>query len=528
MSVLLRSCGLFWVGLVSLCLLSVEGSAAEGEAKAKNPALPKLSAVLGQGYGPSSNVYVEGEQRFLKGVVSFRSDGSDGEGVRVEKIVPDKVVVGSLFKYRYLVTNLTGYPLRNVRVNEVISGDFAVANVHPQASDQSANRLVWALDSMDVDERLEFTVEGRSSREGNIVTDGWVEYTTVLREQIQVVQPALEVTTLTPRVGVRCDRIGFKVLVRNVGTSDLTGVEVINQLSSGLLGEGPMAFKVGDLAPGEGRELGGFVTSDQSGEFSIATSARSREGAEEEFVAQFEVAAPVLEMNCVSTAEVYIGRAVEVCLTVTNKGCVAADDTRVLLDLPAFLELKEATVSGRREAGDDTAKATWVWDIGRLGSGKSREICATFTGDRAAFVGFRASGEAYCATSSEASTVTEIKGIPALSTALSDMTDPNPIGNEGVYLVQIKNQGSAEDTNLRLTCTMDERHEFVKVEGPTTSEVNGREVVFAPLERLEPGEIVEWRITLRAAKEGDARFTLSLIPDRMSRPVLETESTTHF
>lgn len=522
----MRNGGMFWAGLVSLYLLMVGVSGAE--AVRKPAGLPKLSSVLGQGYGPSSNVHVEGEQRFLKGVVSFRSDGSDGEGVRVEKVVPDKVNVGDLIKYRYLVTNLTGYPLRNVRLSEVISGDFVIAKIQPQASDQSGGRLVWALDSMEVDEALEFTVEGHSSREGKIVTDGWVEYTTVLREQIEVVQPGLEVTTLTPRVGVRCDRIGFKVLVRNSGTSDLTGVEVINQLSSGLSNEGPTTFRVGNLAPGEGREFGGFVTSDQSGEFSIETSARCREGAEAEFVARFEVAAPELELACVSTAEAYIGRDVEVCLTVTNRGSIAADDTRMRLVVPAFLAFKEGSVSGRREQGDDAVTATWVWDVGRLGSGKSTVICATFTGDHAAFVDFRAIGEAYCADPSEASATSEIKGIAALSTSLSDTTDPNPVGDEGIYVIQIKNQGSAADTNLRLTCTMGEHHEFVKVEGPTTPAVNGHELVFAPLEQLGPGEIVEWRITLKAVKEGDARVTLSLLTDRMTRPVVETESTTHF
>jgi hypothetical protein len=47
----------------------------------------------------------------------------------------------------------------------------------------------------------------------------------------------------------------------------------------------------------------------------------------------------------------------------------------------------------------------------------------------------------------------------------------------------------------------------------------------APVASLGVGQQAEWRVTIRATDEDDARFSVQMTTDRLTKPVQETEAT---
>ncbi|MCD8535060.1 MAG: hypothetical protein LR011_09845 [Verrucomicrobia bacterium] len=57
--------------------------------------------------------------------------------------------------------------------------------------------------------------------------------------------------------------------------------------------------------------------------------------------------------------------------------------------------------------------------------------------------------------------------------------------------------------------------------GPKTVQ----EILMEPLVRIEPRTTVSWRVTVKALKRDDVRFTVRLSSDQLTRPNIDVEST---
>ena len=106
-----------------------------------------------------------------------------------------------------------------------------------------------------------------------------------------------------------------------------------------------------------------------------------------------------------------------------------------------------------------------------------------------------------------------------------DISDPIAVGNNETYVITATNQGSAPDTNIRITCTLENTQQYVSSSGATTGSSAGSTITFAPLATLAPKAQATWRVTVKAVKAGDVRFTAVMNTDQLTRPVQETEAT---
>ena len=94
------------------------------------------------------------------------------------------------------------------------------------------------------------------------------------------------------------------------------------------------------------------------------------------------------------------------------------------------------------------------------------------------------------------------------------------------------NQGSAEDTNIRIQCNLEAAQELVSATGQTAAatavNASARSVTFQPLPRLAVGAKASWRVTVKAKAAGDIRFAVQMNTDELKRPVNETEATNFY
>ncbi|MHC4469223.1 MAG: hypothetical protein ACYSUZ_07715, partial [Planctomycetota bacterium] len=115
--------------------------------------------------------------------------------------------------------------------------------------------------------------------------------------------------------------------------------------------------------------------------------------------------------------------------------------------------------------------------------------------------------------------------ISAILLEVIDLSDPIEVGKDVTYVITATNQGSAPATNILIKALLEKSLEYVGNSGTTGGAVSGDTVSFDPLPALAPKDTATWKIVVKAVKEGDVRFGVTMNSDQLTRDVQETEAT---
>ena len=231
---------------------------------------------------------------------------------------------------------------------------------------------------------------------------------------------------------------------------------------------------------------------------------------------------PIVNLTCEAPSEQYLGRSIVYELTVKTSGTGIARETVIENALPAGTQWVESSDNGKL-VGDKV-----VWEIGDVPATESKTVILTLHASNAGPILNGAVVKSACAQDATVSCKTVMKGIPSILLDVSDVADPTEVGENETYVITVKNQGTASGTGICVNCQMEDNMEYVSSSGPTSSWVEGRDVSFARLDELEPGKDSRWRLVVKATQKGDARFTVQIQSDQLSRPILETEASLFF
>jgi uncharacterized repeat protein (TIGR01451 family) len=104
------------------------------------------------------------------------------------------------------------------------------------------------------------------------------------------------------------------------------------------------------------------------------------------------------------------------------------------------------------------------------------------------------------------------------------------VGQNETYTIVVTNQGSADDTNIKIVCEIPPQMSFVSAGGATPGTAQGNTVTFAPLPRLGPKERATFKVVAKGINTAgndtaDVRFKTTMTTDQTTSPVEETEST---
>lgn len=486
---------------------------------------PAPSQARGGGFGPSYTTVDHNGVQHVKGSMSFPTGVRGHDGLLLEKTVPAEVMVGQTFSYQYNVINLTPYPIHEVMVHDRVTGNFTLDSSSPQASNVSGGVATWNIGELGPRETKTISVTGKAAEEGVITGCGWASYSPILCEPIRVVKANLELVKTGPAKVIICDPIPYTVTVRNTGSSVLTNVKVNDSMDDGLqsaAGGRTASFDIGTLQPGQSRQVSLAATATRTGEFTNVAKATSDQGVEAEDSVTTVVTAPSLSITCNTPEERFVGRPIEVCATVTNSGNAASEGTVVEVNVPAGASFRGAS-SGGQLVGNKV-----VWNLGSVAADGSTEVCANFVGTTVGTLTFNAMANGGCSDPASSSCSTKVSGIPAVLLEVIDIEDPIEVGSNETYEITVTNQGSADDTNIRITCTLEDSQSHVSSGGATSSSVSGKTITFAPLPRLAPRAKAKWTVVTKAVTEGDVRFSVQMDTDNIKRPVNENESTNQY
>ena len=174
------------------------------------------------------------------------------------------------------------------------------------------------------------------------------------------------------------------------------------------------------------------------------------------------------------------------------------------------------------------------WELLNLAAGDVKELSLSARADSPGDYQFISTVSAEGQQSVTASTDVKFIGIPAIALEVRDLKDPVPINEEFVYEITVTNQGTAPASNVRIICELEDSQEYVSSYGESAArlgnkrELEGKimqEIIMEPLVRIDPKKSVNWRVSVRAVKKGDVRFSVRMSSDQFPRPTNDVEPT---
>jgi uncharacterized repeat protein (TIGR01451 family) len=442
--------------------------------------------------------------------------------LQVDKAMPTEVRLDTPFTYVVRVTNLTDMMLTEITITETLSRDFTFQSSEPVARVEQ-DRLIWQIEQLAPRANRSIRITGVATAARQLEYCTAITHTARDCTAIKVVEPTLELVKIAPAEALLCEPIQVEFVVTNTGTGAAHNIQIVDTLPTGLQttdGKGKIVLEAGTLAAGESRRFSIKLRAAKVGTYINKATATSATGLQAESEATLtNVRQPVLTITKSGPRRQFLGRPVTYEMTVTNRGDGPAQNTMIEDIIPPGVTSIEAT------AGAQSSGSKLIWELGTLQPNTSKTVRVSYTPTREGELMATATASAYCAEPVTDSARTAITGIAAARVEVIDLEDPVEVGGTTTYLITVTNEGSAADSNIRISALLDEKLQYVSSAGATAGSIMGRTVSFAPLRTLEPKGKATWRIVVRGLLAGDARVRVTMHTDQLALPVEQTEAT---
>lgn len=112
--------------------------------------------------------------------------------------------------------------------------------------------------------------------------------------------------------------------------------------------------------------------------------------------------------------------------------------------------------------------------------------------------------------------------LPALHIGVYDSEDPLAVGQETVYVVEVRNEGTAACTSLNIGATISDKMEFVAAEGASWE--NGALRFVTPAELPAKQKLV-FKVTCKGKRHGFGKFSLVCQCEEFAKRIVHEEGT---
>lgn len=456
------------------------------------------------------------EGDMTRSTLAFPTGNRETSAILLEKVAPEQVRVGQPYEYKIIVTNLTKQPVGGVMISETLPKGFEFERASIEAQMQNGQNQ-WSIGELGAGESRTIDVAMMPGQVGQASACLAVSYQPSLCVPIAVVQPNL--TLIKQKVKLEaaaedyvylCDQIAYRYVVANTGSGVAKNVVVTEQFPEGLTtADGQTSFTqtIGDMAAGAEKDFAIQLQAARSGEFTSRAIAKSATDTAYSSRVTSVVQEPKLAIDVQAPEWQYLGEPINFTVAVTNVGEVPTRKTLVKLQGPGFTDENNTR------------------EIGVLAPGQTERLNVTLAAAGEADVKLVAGATSLCAKAVTDQAVSQIRRLAALRLEMIDNVDPVRVGENTVYTVQVKNQGSAPATNVALTAQLPKNFEFVTASGDTKIAAEGQNLKFGVIESLAPGAIATWQLEVKAQEKGDTRFEVQMNSDYLNSPVPELEPT---
>ncbi len=385
----------------------------------------------------------------------------------------------------------------------------------------------WFIEELYPEKLVTIKVKARATSEKDIRNCVTANYEVAACIVSNVVAPELSMKTMLEKEFVICalDQTDIRFMVTNSGTAGVKNVVVHANLPEGLTtvdGGKEISVNIGDVGAKQSKEATQRLRVLRPGSYTVQARAVAANNISADS-AQVTITARqgTLGIAAAGPSLEYVGLPTQYDITVNNSGDARIRDVVIEGRIPQGMEFVDASDGGSLQ-GDLV-----VWRMPELPAGQTQRMMVHLRGREPGNFRFVGTARGVCAAEVSEIVNTKLEGVPALLLEVVDTQDPNRVGQEEVYEIQVTNQGSAPENNIRVKCGIEDAERFISATGatPTKAKAGAKTVEFEPLASLAPKETAVWRVAVRCVAPADVRFSAEVTSDELTRPVHETEAT---
>lgn len=453
----------------------------------------------------------------MKPVIQLRAPA-----LEVDTYGPKSVGINKLADYQVVVKNNSSIQAERILVGVNIPSWVDIENVNLSTGEKELTdgknqaRLVWSIDK----------IAGNSSQTMIIsaiprkpqVFDVGVEWTLIPRvgsANVSVTEPRLEMSIAGPPEVLYGETAIYHVTVRNPGTG--TAEDVVVMLPEALGGE---RASLGLIEAGKEKNFQVELLARTAGKLNLIAKAAAEGDLKVSAERDLVVRRANLEIAINGPGLKYSGSGAQYTVSITNTGDATANNIISAIALPTGVKYLSGVESVKLIEGG------MRWPVGTLDAGQSRTFkvnCLLDTsGDLQLEVGARGRGD----LAASDACVTKVETIADLVLSVADPKGPLPTGEDVPYEIKVQNRGSKTAVGVKLVMQFSEGIEPKEASGLKHQLTDGQ-VLFSPIEKINPGEEMTVKVTAEAMKAGTHIFRAQLTCEESdSREV--AEGTTRF
>ena len=338
-----------------------------------------------------------------------------------------------------------------------------------------------------------------------------------------VTKPVISIQKNGPETALLGEVIPYTILVKNNGDGVARNVVIKDTIPSGLEHSSKkkeIIARIGALAPGEGKNIKINLKTIVRGKHCNKVRVDTSNAGTSEDTACTTVLLQDIYISKTGTKKQFLNKRAKYAIVVKNPADVSLHDVVVKDTIPSettLLSAPQGKVEGK----------TIIWNIAKLDPGKSETFNIVLTSTKAGTHVNYADVQTREGLRRKTSAKTLWEGFAALLIEVIDTVDPLLIGDQGKYIIKVTNQGTAKDTNIKITAVLPNEITPLTAKGATRATISsdGRTVSFAPCPSLAPKQTLTYEINVKAKSIGDARIKVLLKSDLIKTPVTEEEST---
>ncbi|MCL6501911.1 MAG: DUF11 domain-containing protein [Pirellulales bacterium] len=450
-------------------------------------------------------------------------EGLQSPALAIEKRAPAEVQVGRAAVIAVYVRNVGNVPAHGITVRDEVPRGSRLISTTPQASLAADGALLWELGTLPPGGEANVQMEILPLTEGELGSVAVVGMQAQASARSVCTRPQLAMEVEAVPTVLIGEQVVLSIHVSNPGTGAATGVVLTEYVPEGLShpGGSELEYEIGELAPGETREIELTMTAAQAGKLRNLLVARAEGGLEVQKETPIEVTAPALRLEVHGPRKRYLERQARYTLTIANPGTAPAHNISLVAYVPTGMEFVDANNAGQF----DPATGTVHWQLDELPVQAEGSVTLTVLPTQTGEFPLRAEAAAALGLSAEAETSISVEGVAAILLEVADISDPVEVGGETTYEIHVVNQGSKAAENVQVMAILPTQMKPLSAEGPTRHLFDGPQVRFAPLARLAPKADTMYRLRVQCQEAGDLRVRVQLLTDDIQEPVREEEST---
>jgi hypothetical protein len=362
-----------------------------------------------------------------------------------------------------------------------------------------ATRVVWRIDRLEPGktQRLTLDVIPRKAQVFDLNVE-WSVAPLVGAVQVQVTEPLLKIGITGPDEVQFGQTALYNLAIRNPGTGTAENVNIM--LSEALGGE---RAALGNIGPGEEKNIQVELIARSAGALDLSANVTGDGNLQDSAAKKILVRRAQLAVAIAGPTMKYAGSTGNFQITVENVGDAIAQDIYAAIGLPAGVQYVSGIEAAERIEGG------MRWSVGALPPGGKRTYTVACqmnaTGQVLIETGVRGAGDLADAATFQ----TMVETVADLVLTVDDPQGPLPLGQDVQYKIAVKNRGTRAARAIEVVMQFSNGIEPVAAEG-RGNKINPGEVVFEPIEQLDPSDEVVLIVTARASAAGTHMFRAQL------------------